>query len=321
MPPLAYGTFLFSSFPKTAWKKSCLLPRYFQPSSSGSSSSYFYRQLSSSREESSSSSSQFGNLPVDEDDLQLLRGMNSRIVSVPILIVANNAGSSSSVLLPGEMFEYSSDDPRFHEMIQTVLSSSLLSSNNECSHCIGVIGMHPMYPNRALSLGVTVPIDTNSVFVDSSSSTLTIKGVASKRFEVIGEPWLDENDKLFHWAHVDVTDRSEDLDKHQQEDLKVKFEQIPSLVQEWLDLLLAKHIADFMILKKVYKRIGPMPLQNDRDYTRMANWVAALINNNFMQEVCIDIRAAMLACRSNADRLNLAVTAIESSIRQLQMAA
>jgi len=113
--------------------------------------------------------------------------------------------------------------------------------------------MHPMYPNRALSLGVTVPIDTNSVFVDSSSSTLTIKGVASKRFEVIGEPWLDENDKLFHWAHVDVTDRSEDLDKHQQEDLKVKFEQIPSLVQEWLDLLLAKHIADFMILKKVYK--------------------------------------------------------------------
>jgi len=64
-----------------------------------------------------------------------------------------------------------------------------------------------------------------------------------------------------------------------------------------------------------------MPLQNDRDYTRMANWVAALINNNYMQEVCIDIRAAMLACRSNADRLNLAVTAIESSIRQLQMAA
>ena len=66
------------------------------------------------------------------------------------------------------------------------------------------------------------------------------------------------------------------------------------------------------------QNIGPMP--KSEDYFKTANWVAALINNAMLQEVCMDIRAAMLACRNNLDRVNLAVAAIENSIRYLKTA-
>ena len=161
-----------------------------------------------------------------------------------------------------------SADPRFETMIQRVLEQSSNTSNaasgsSKNKNCIGIIGTHPLHPNQALSLGVTVPITPDSISYSTTNNgndkerALCIKGVvARQRFEVQGEPWLDEESEAFYWCHADVTERQEVLERMSEEDakrLKYLAGKIPGLVQQWLDLMVKYDIADFAMLRKIYK--------------------------------------------------------------------
>ena len=140
-----------------------------------------------------------------------------------------------------------SNDPRFHSMIDQVLKLS-----NDGDSSIGIVGAHPLHPERSLSLGVTVPITRDTVSLEKN--TMKIKGAtASNRFEVQGEPWLDEMSESFYWCHADITERQDVLGRDEQKQLKQMAAKIPGLVQQWLDLMVKYQVADFAMLRKVYK--------------------------------------------------------------------
>ena len=48
-----------------------------------------------------------------------------------------------------------------------------------------------------------------------------------------------------------------------------------------------------------------------------AIWIAALVNPLPALDVCVEVRPAMLACKNDFDRINLAVAAIQGSIDHL----
>lgn len=147
-----------------------------------------------------------------------------------------------------------------------------------------------------------------------------------------GEPWMEDTDS-FYFADVEITNnRFEPLSSEDAEQSKVLYEQIPSLVQDWLQIILEKEggdsnsdnnnnspmdatRADTSIKEKMTELmndIGPMP----QTLTDRAIWVAALVNPlpALGVSVCMEIRPAMLACKNDYDRLNLACAALQSSM-------
>ena len=145
-----------------------------------------------------------------------------------------------------------SDDPKFYDLIQRVLDESCDDRS------IGLIGSHPMHKDQALSIGVTIPIsDKNVSFDRQKPHSVKINGaIAANRFEVQGEPWLDENSKSFYWCHADVTERQEELNKEQKKELEIMADKIPDLVEQWLNLMVDSNTADLSTLRTVFKVRG-----------------------------------------------------------------
>ena len=141
---------------------------------------------------------------------------------------------------------------------------------------------------------------------------VAISARGKRRFEVVGEPWLDESGS-FYLANVDIVDqRQEEISSNHHEQAKELYDAIPSLVQEWTKLVLSKKKSTLAGMDQRLQDIGPMPQTSLKD---RAIWVAALVNPiPAMKGVCLEIRPAMLSCRNDHDRMVLASTALRSSI-------
>mmetsp|Transcript_33365 Transcript_33365/g.48287 ORF Transcript_33365/g.48287 Transcript_33365/m.48287 type:complete len:313 (+) Transcript_33365:122-1060(+) len=257
-------------------------------------------------------------MPLSPADAKRIGEMRERIVTIPILIM--------DTILPGQALEFSSGDQRLHNLIDHVLKSSEEGGSSSPRE-IGIVGSHG---GNVLSLGVTVPISKASVTVDPETNIMTVKSTGLRRFEVQGEPWLDYDTFSFYFCQADITDRHDPLSEEQIVLVEELSDKLPVLVKQWLNLvenkvtLYKKQSID--VAQKILKDIGPMPDKKHFDedhieqyYFNSAMWVASLMATSRLDNLQgVDIRAAMLACRNDLDRLNLAIIAVESGIRRLQ---
>jgi hypothetical protein len=138
-------------------------------------------------------------------------------------------------------------------------------------------------------------------------------------FEVIGDPWMDET-KSFYLANVEITDNRKELSSQESEERAMElYNKIPQQVDECLDLILKTKRASKSELKKLLNDIGPMPSSDSYSPQERANWVGSLLNptQGFDNEICPEIRPAMLSCRNDHDRMALTSVALQSSIDYL----
>lgn len=199
---------------------------------------------------------------------------------------------------------------------------------------IGILGFNPI-TGEPLTVGTTARIPTHQITYGISRNQEKVIGTSFKghdTFVVVGDPWMDPT-QSFYLAHVEVLQyRTELLATQQQEiDAEKLFCNIPTMIDEWMDILFEKSITTPAAMQQQLKELGPMPpTKKER-----AIWVAALLNPiqqpqhqqqqsgqpGWRQRVCEEIRPAMLICRNDYDRLILASTALQSSMDLLRKSA
>ena len=229
-------------------------------------------------------------------------------------------------------FFYYSVDPKFRKLVKYALESE------DCNGEIAMIGFHP-HTNEPLNMGVstnhqchrlsliypyvahfyshfqvTTTINQEGMVftekgVSQNSLALSLKG--KRRFQVMGQPFLDPS-QSFYLAEVEIVENQKEvMDKSQKNTAQIFHESIPDMVQEWVNCILKTEKATPEAIQEILQDIGPMP----KSWQKRAMWVGSLVNPTGPPlGVCMEIRPAMLSCRSDHDRLLLASTALRSSI-------
>lgn len=226
-------------------------------------------------------------------DLARLRDLRDRHKTIPIMIL--------DAMLPNQVLEFGSKDPKFKQMLDYVIHSD--------EETFGMMGLNP-HTGKPLNIGVTLRIQ--QVKQQAGVWIASVKG--DRRFEVQGEPWLDDTDN-FYMADVEFVDTREEvsLDDEQKKHANRMHLDIPKLVSQWMDCVYESGKTDRDGMARRLKDIGEMPT-NLRD---RAFWTAALLNPLPTLGVCLEIRPAMLACKNDYDRINLAWAGLHSSIDHL----
>jgi len=112
---------------------------------------------------------------------------------------------------------------------------------------------------------VTVSLTENKVNLDDKGVwSISVQG--KRRFEVQGEPWMDETGS-FYLADVEIVDGREDppLDDDLLEAAETMSDSLPGLVEEWLQLVLATEKSDIggmskrMQVSSCFARIFSVP--------------------------------------------------------------
>jgi len=201
-----------------------------------------------------------------------------------------------------------SPDPKFDALIHHVLSS-------HGSQEIGIIGVDPP-TKHPLFVGVTAPIVKKDVVfgLDRNSERVlatSLKG--TRRFKIVGEPWMDPTES-FYIGEVKILDhRDEPVPLELQPSVDHLYNMIPGLVNEWVESLIKTEKLSPAGVTTIIKDIGPMPSSPcDR-----AMWVGALLNPILPLGLCQEIRPAMLLCQNDYDRLVLATVALRSTVDTL----
>jgi hypothetical protein len=145
------------------------------------------------------------------------------------------------------------------------------------------------------------------------SLALSLKG--RRRFQVMGRPFLDPS-QSFYLAKVEIVENEKEvMENSQKEQAQIFYESIPDMVQEWVNCVLMTGKATPEAMNEILQDIEPMP----KSWQKRAMWVGSLVNPTGPPlGVCMEIRPAMLSCRSDHDRLLLASTALQSSIDSLK---
>ena len=239
-------------------------------------------------------------LNLSASDWQRLTRLQTCRVQMPILIVGE-------AVLPKQQLTFESHDAKFHKLFDYCLESG-------CK--LGILGLNP-HTGRPLNRGVTVDLAASPAVVNPITQSVRVAVTGQERFEVQGEPWLDEETQSFYMAQVEmVEDRYEHLTAQQQADAETLAETLPALMQEWTRWVIKAKKTDKQELQRQLKAVGPdMPV----DLTQRALWVAAMLNPvpALGDQVCLEIRPAMLAASNDYDRTVLAVQAVQSSIDHL----
>lgn len=232
-------------------------------------------------------------LPLSTADIARLSEMRSRQRTIPIMIL--------DAMLPGQRLEFGSDDPRFGKLLEHVLSGG--------STEMGMIGLNP-HTGRPLNLGVTLAVEKENMKFNPLTRMMTLSAKGGHRFEVQGEPWMDESDS-FYMADIEIVDnRQEVMSKEDEQTAKKLAAQIPELFDSWLLWVIKSGKSSKDEMERRMKDLGKMP----KEIGKRAMWVAALVNSAPSLDVCVEVRPAMLACHNDFQRTNLAVIALQSSI-------
>ena len=121
-----------------------------------------------------------------------------------------------------------------------------------------------------------------------------------------------DDSQSFYLADIEIVEQNQEppLDLELQQEAHRLSKQLPGLVHEWMRLV-QNTLGDMS-----HYASRPMP----HDLTGRAMWVASLLNPSLpqrSQNVCLEIRPAMLACNNDFDRIRLAVLALQGSIDHL----
>jgi hypothetical protein len=126
-----------------------------------------------------------------------------------------------------------------------------------------------------------------------------------------------DDSQSFYLADVEIVSGRQEplLDRHLQQQMEELSNQIPSLVQEWLGLVLSTETSNVREMTRTMMEMGEMPV----DATGRAMWVASLVNpgKSTFPRICLEVRPAMLACTNDWHRMTLAVAALQGSIDHL----
>jgi hypothetical protein len=158
----------------------------------------------------------------------------------------------------------------------------------------------------------------HKVKLDSNNGNIfwSITVQAQRRFQVQGQPWMDDS-QSFYLADVEIVEHCQEppLDLELQQEAHRLSKQIPGLVQEWQRVLASRNKQGDMSHYDAMRPIMP------QDLTGRAMWVVACLLNPSLpqhsQKVCLEVRPAMLACNNDFDRISLAVLALQGSIDHL----
>lgn len=158
---------------------------------------------------------------------------------------------------------------------------------------------------------VTLHIHEDCVRRENDNIYIAVKG--DRRFQVQGEPWLDDTES-YYLAEIEFIESREEVlsDEEKVEATKLS-NALPELVNRWLGWVIQTGKSTEAEMDVRMKAIGPIP----DEIGERAMWTAALINPLPPLGVCLEIRPAMLACKNDLDRVKLAVAAIRSSIDHL----
>lgn len=113
--------------------------------------------------------------------------------------------------------------------------------------------MGPHILTSCFVVQVTVSLKENKVnFDDKGVWSISVK--AKRRFEVQREPWLDETGS-FYLAEVEIVEGREEppLNEKQHQQAERLSEALPTLVEEWLSLVLEKEKSDVEGMNKRMK--------------------------------------------------------------------
>jgi len=229
--------------------------------------------------------------------MERLSQMKARHKTIPIMLADS--------LLPGQQVRLGSDEEKFQRLVETI--------QEEQQGELGMIGFHPLTGNP-LSIGVTCTLEHVFHYGDHCS----IGVHASKSFEVQGEPYLDETES-FYLADIELVDERPEpaLNAEEFRSAQRRHDEIPGMVETWKGLILEKKRASVKELAEILEGLGadlPTTMKE------RSIWVASLVNPlpRLEESVCMEVRPAMLACRNDYDRVNLAWTSLTYSIDHLR---
>jgi hypothetical protein len=140
---------------------------------------------------------------------------------------------------------------------------------------------------------------------------------ADQMFEVQTEAQLDETESYYTVDVEMVKGRIERaLSAEEQEEVQRLHDEIPDLIEEWLELLYQKDRATPETMKPRYPYgtgISSIP----SDIGDRAVWTAALVNPLPSLGVCLEIRPSMLVCQNDLERVRLAHASLQASMDHL----
>ena len=152
-------------------------------------------------------------LHLTSHDLQRFTRLKECRFQMPIVIL--------DAMLPKQQLTFESQDPKLHRMIDYCLESG-----SE----LGMLGLNP-HTGRPLGRGVTVDICNSPAVANPMNKSIRIAVTGQKRFEVQGEPWLDETGS-FYVADVEIVeDRYETMTDEQRADAETLSETLPDLMK------------------------------------------------------------------------------------------
>jgi len=262
-------------------------------------------------------------------------------------------------ILPGQRLYFRSGDPKFEELIKYIAQIERDYANSGGSAIplieVGILGFDPQ-TGQVVPNGVTACVHTKnfaySLTAENGDRAITTSFKGRRIFRVVGDPWMDPTGS-FHMAHVEILDGEFD-DNHGDKSGQVSqvesdqlFAQIPTLVDQWMELLFQAGLATpASLLKAQSEIIGKMQHEQQQHFqteddprhrirfrnnnyalypprrqTERAIWVVALLNPIQKYKVAVsgELRPAFLACRNDRDRLDLCITALRMSIEFLEV--
>ena len=259
---------------------------------------------------------------------------------------------------------------------------------------VGILGFQPG-TGQPLQIGVTSTVRTSNfnygLTAANREKVITTSFLGNQIFRLVGDPWMDPTSS-FHMAHVEIFDERYDDElpiqsntngkttknygndnnvlqnvdnnsnnrRHTTEiqiETDILFSQVPTLVDDWMELLFEAELATPANLVPRQREIVPDPNkinEGDPSYNNSnsnnnnhhhhrrqrqhrlrknnyalyppfrqvdrAVWVAALLNpvQRYPLHVCPEIRPAFLACKNDRDRLSLCVGALQTSTQFLE---
>jgi len=231
------------------------------------------------------------------DDSKRLSQMRERQKECPLLMV-------ESSLLPGQSMEMFSPDCKFLKFV------TKLSNEQE----MGIVGFHPYKKEQPLSVGVMVDI----IDVSMQGETCLLRVEGKERFDIQGQPWWDKKSSCF-MANLEICYDEitlNHLSDDNQQQAKEWYDEIPSLTDEWCQLMLSTGRATEFDLEQRCLN------QETESFPDRAYAVASLLNPSIPWDspICLDVRPALLACRSDYDRLHLVYKAIRASLQHVKAA-
>mmetsp|Transcript_9757 Transcript_9757/g.14310 ORF Transcript_9757/g.14310 Transcript_9757/m.14310 type:complete len:286 (-) Transcript_9757:2321-3178(-) len=232
-------------------------------------------------------------LSLSANDLERITRLRSLRKTIPVMIL--------DPMLPGQKLEFSVKDKRFR----------VLASRLKEEPVLGMLGFDPA-TNEPLKVGVTLKI--NNLNIDEKSCTISIEG--HEQFQVESDLYFDDDDtESYYVADIEMVEQTPEVDLTPQHMAEAKslHDEIPDLVQDWIQLLYKTGHATPESMKPRLPAPGIMPSEiRDRSI-----WVGALINPLPGLGVCLEIRPSMLLCRTDLERVRLAHASLKSSIDHL----